>query len=223
MGITLRELLEKQRAEREAKEKGGDALAGYNTVSPTHTAPQPVVSPTPTPAVSSPKRSLFSNLSGAKNENQSTQTLGPQAANGTAGKQATPEAVASNSTANHNTASPTNITTSAGLAPAPIGPTLTADETENLRKNLAFLAANMDEREILGQVLRTTVDQIRQHPELAAIMIDSDYDLIVAAARKSMKYAVRKKEEKVDKRTAKKDQTAELKEFLKDSGISLDF
>jgi hypothetical protein len=99
--------------------------------------------------------------------------------------------------------------------------TFTEDETETLKKNLAFLAANLDEKEIIGQVLRTTVKQIQEHPELNAVLIDSDFDLIVAAARRSMKFAVRKKEEKSDKRTAKKQGADELAAFLKDNGIEL--
>jgi hypothetical protein len=106
------------------------------------------------------------------------------------------------------------------ISPSPNG-TYTADETETLKKNLAFLAANMEEASVIGQVLRGTVKQLQEHPELSSIMIDSDFDLIVAAARRSMKFAVRKKDDRTEKGMKKRSDADELTKWMKDAGFEL--
>ena len=215
MGLSLRELLDKQRADREAKEKGGGAVesvpgniatstrTGHDVAVPQAASPSPApAAPTPPP----PKRSMFSSLSGAPANVTQTETPSPQT-------QVAAEAKPPNGQS--------HVVHGAGSGNSPSSPTLSADETENLRRNLAFLAANLDEKEIIGQVLRTTVRQIQQHPELNAIMIDSDFDLIVQAARRSMKFTARKKEDKADVKATKKSKKDELDSWLKDQGIEL--
>lgn len=232
MPLTLRELLDRQRAEREAREGMAQGLMkpettiGKTFVAEIKTPPEeknfasgfvrdqynmPVKDmhvPVPTQPPPKPKLGLFGSLSGGGNANQSTPSVSQETQVGTA------QIVQSSaSTIGHSNGTQNQAPT----------PTLTPDETATLRQNLAFLAANLDEAPILGQVLRTTVKQIQDHPELNAVLVDADFDLIVAAARRSMKYAVRKKEDKSDAKTKKQSQKAELEAWLKDSGIDLNF
>lgn len=217
MPLTLRELLDKQRAEREAREKGGDALAR------TVTTIEPVVqvaSPTPAlaPQPPKPKLGLFGSLSGGGNATQSSPQTNTQAQIGmqtAPGNQSGAQANSANGAQNHLNAGNSQGTQ---ISPVPT-PTFTVDETEQLRQNLAFLAANLDEAAILPQVLRTTVNQIRQHPELNAVLVNDDFDLIIAAAKRSTKYAQRKKEDKTETRGKRQNAKVELDQFLKDQGI----
>lgn len=216
MALTLRELLDKNRAEREARERASTGGQPSHLPAPAQAqdaigsqAVAPPGPPTP-PAPSITGRGLLSRLSkGADNANQSTQA--PSAPTPVGAETVAPVVQKSVATAHP-------ISTSNGTA----SPSFTVDETETLKKNLAFLAANLDEPQIVGQILRTTVRQIQAAPELSAIMIDSDFDLIVLGARKAGRYVQRKKEEKSDARTKKQSQKAELEAFLKDSGIDLD-
>lgn len=218
MALSLRELLDKQRADREAKERGGGGATPVSPVAaieqPTKPEPPPIShsenvgNPKPTPAPI--KRSMFSSLAGVPANVTQSQTPSPAPS-------PVPETPVQRTTGASEAANGT-ATASASLP----GPALTDDETENLRRNLAFLAANLDEKEVIGQVLRTTVRQIQQHPELNAIMIDSDFDLIVQAARRSMKFTARKKEDKANVKASKADKKAELDKWLKDSGIDID-
>ena len=209
MALSLRELLDKQRADREARDQKPAAPLPATSV-PAENRPSVSAQPEPPQAPSSPpaepkSRGLLSRFGGS---------------NGKAGDAV--ESVPGNNTTSTRTGHDVVPPQVASPSPAPVAsPVLTEDETENLRKNLAFLAANLDEKEVIGQVLRTTVRQIQQHPELNAIMIDSDFDLIVAAARRSMKYTARRKEEKSDAKAKKAGQKAELDQWLKDQGIDL--
>lgn len=233
MALSLRELLEKQRAEREARDQ--KPAAPLPATSAPVAVPSALSRPEPPQAPSLPPaeqkgRGLLSRFGGSNVTQGQTPSVAPPSgaegisntgqkaqtgANGTAGLRTTDAGQGgSNSGSSGGTNTPT------GMAPA-VSPVLSEDETENLRKNLAFLAANLDEKEVIGQVLRTTVRQIQQHPELNAIMIDSDFDLIVAAARRSMKYTARRKEEKSDAKAKKAGQKAELDQWLKDQGIDL--
>lgn len=243
MALSLRELLDKQRADREAKEakeKGGGAVESVprNIVTSTRTGhdvtPVPVASPIPAHAPQEkpgashgsgenstglptpqkvpqapPKRSMFSSLAGVPTNVTQSQTPSPAPS-------PVPEAQPQEKSP-QMVGGPVASANRSG----PATPALTDDETENLRRNLAFLAANLDEKEVIGQVLRTTVRQIQQHPELNAIMIDSDFDLIVAAARRSMKFTARKKEDKADAKATKQSKKQELDQWLKDQGIEL--
>lgn len=209
MALSLRELLDKQRAEREARERVPNASAeplvqnvavegnSSNSAQPLSSA----LAPSPQPLK---RNGLFGRFV-------------PQSAPAPADEKPVASGAAS-AAREHAEAAP------ATPAPPQVPlPSYSEDETENLRKNLAFLAANLDEKEVLGQILRTTVRQIQTHPELSAIMIDSDFELIVAAARQSMRYTARRKEEKSDAKAKKQSQKDELKAFLKDQGVDFDF
>jgi hypothetical protein len=209
MALTLRELLEKQRLEREAKEAGipmrpvaqqTELKQALETIAKPgfgETTPKPEPQPRE-------ENSLLARLrkSGSLNGNE---LYG----------QSVPVGAPQQTSALNSVPQP-----GLPIPPSP-SPQYTEDETENLRRNLAFLAANLDEEKVIGQVLRSTVKQIQEHPELNAVMVDSDFDLIVAAARRSMKFAVRKKEDRADGRGKKKAQADELAAFLKDQGIEL--
>lgn len=208
MALTLRELLEKQRLEREQREQSSRSEPPPVSVQPARPAAveeKPVTLSQPPPQPAPPEEnSLLARLrkSGSANGTEATANVSPSPT--------------------FATASPANVSQAQQVAPeTKPAPAYTEDETENLRRNLAFLAANMDEEKVIGQVLRSTVKQIQEHPELNAIMIDSDFDLIVAAARRSMKFAVRKKEDRAEGRGKKKAQADELAAFLKDQGIEL--
>lgn len=210
MALSLRELLDKQRADREAKERGAPIPVPEKPGASHGSGENSTGLPTPQKAPQAPpvKRSMFSSLAGVPANVTQSQTPSPAPSP----VPETPVPRAAEATG----------TTNGAQNPSSPGPALTDDETENLRRNLAFLAANLDEKEVIGQVLRTTVRQIQQHPELNAIMIDSDFDLIVQAARRSMKFTARKKEDKANVKATKASKKQELDDWLKDQGISLD-
>lgn len=199
MALSLREVLELQRRQREEKEAASAPFAPSSPSAPLQ--PSPSVSAIPVskappvaPAPATPTgRGLLSRLQAQPQPQQ----IIPEQAKPNGAIAPTVQKVEQ---------------------PAPV---FAVDETEQLKKNLAFLAANMDEKELLGQILRTTVRQLQEHPELSSIVIDTDYDLIVAAARRSMKFATRKKEDRVEKAGKKTQDKNELDAWLKDQGIEL--
>lgn len=208
MGMTLREILDLQRRQREETEQSG--ASGATAATSVAVTEQPTK---PNPHTNGEMGGLLARLRGTV-DNVVNQTnpvpVGIRSNNRSDGS--------GSSTELRQGADDKAVENGKITQPSPV---FTEAETDTLRKNLAFLAANMEEKEVLGQVLRTTVRQIQQHPELSAIMIDNDYDLIVAAARRTTKYVQRKKEEGTEKRGKKAQEKEELDRWLKDQGIEL--
>lgn len=71
-------------------------------------------------------------------------------------------------------------------------------DVESLRNDLTYLANNIEQREIVGQVVRKIAQQLRQTPELTPYMTDADMDLMVRGLRSAYSIAARKKTEKAD-------------------------
>jgi len=87
-------------------------------------------------------------------------------------------------------------------------------DVETLRTNLVYLANNIEQPEMVGQVVKKIAMQLKQSPELVPFMKDADFDLIVRGARSAYKIAARKKAEQRDsKAKGKKDNSALEAEF----------
>jgi len=105
-------------------------------------------------------------------------------------------------------------------APQPEGAPVVPVEMEKLRGNLDYLAANIEQKELVGQVVRTIAIQLKESPELEAHMNDGDFNLIIRGLRRAFNVAARNKSEKKEfKRKADKE-VDELSGLLGDLGIS---
>lgn len=99
---------------------------------------------------------------------------------------------------------------------------LTDAGVAELRRNLEYLAQNIDQREIVGQVVRTIAVQLAENPQFSTSMVNADFDLLVRGLRASHKVAAYKKTEKTTTRAKAKVDVDEFSNFMKDSGFSLD-
>lgn len=92
-------------------------------------------------------------------------------------------------------------------------------DLEELKKNLAYLANNIENPALVGQVVRTIAQQIANSPQLCPHMTRGEVNLMVRGLRMSYQVAAMKKQEKVDSKAAKSKGTAELGQMFKDAGI----
>lgn len=94
---------------------------------------------------------------------------------------------------------------------------------EELRKNLDYLAENIDQKNLVGQVVRTIGTQLYENPQFSSCMKDTDFDLLVRGLRSSYKMAARRRVELGEKREEKREDVLELESMMKDLGVSLKF
>lgn len=88
-----------------------------------------------------------------------------------------------------------------------------------LRKNLDFLSANMEQKDLVGQVVRTIMIQLTKNPTFSSKMSDTDYDTLTRGFRRAHNVAKRKAEEKKTVKAGKKREVNEFADFMKDSGM----
>lgn len=94
-------------------------------------------------------------------------------------------------------------------------------DVESLRKNLEYLALNIEQKELVGNVVRTIAMQLRSQPELIPYMKEADVDLVVRGLRRSYNVAVRVKTEKAEKKGKSTALDVELAGVMKDIGFKL--
>lgn len=102
---------------------------------------------------------------------------------------------------------------------APIVPAGPSADIAQLRANLDYLAANIDQRELVGQVVRTIAVQLKSNPVLGEGMVDADFDLLIRGLRKCYIVAARNKSEKRVAKAAKSADADEIGDMMKDLGI----
>lgn len=106
----------------------------------------------------------------------------------------------------------------ATAASASTGPSV---DMEQLRRNLDYLAANIEQKELVGGVVRTIAMQLRNMPELGKFLQDDDFNLIVRGLRRAFNVAARAKTEKRAVRAEANQDVDDLSRMMKDMGISL--
>lgn len=95
---------------------------------------------------------------------------------------------------------------------------------EELRKNLDFLAENIDQKSgLVGQVVRTIGQQLYENPQFSSCMKDPDFDLLVRGLRRSFNIAARRRVEAGEKKEERREEVLELENMMKDLGVSLKF
>lgn len=108
-----------------------------------------------------------------------------------------------------------------------VGPVVPSEgpvtDLAKLRENLKFLAENIEQKDLVGQVVRTIAVQLKSNPAIAEGMIDSDFDLVVRGLRKAYMIAARNKTEKRVKTAAKNSELDEINNMFKAAGVNLDF
>lgn len=102
---------------------------------------------------------------------------------------------------------------------APIVPAGPSADIAQLRANLDYLAANIDQRELVGQVVRTIAVQLKSNPVLGEGMVDADFDLLIRGLRKCYMVAARNKSEKRVAKAVKSADADEIGDMMKDLGI----
>lgn len=93
-------------------------------------------------------------------------------------------------------------------------------DVEALRKNLNYLAANIEQKELIGQVVRTIAVQLRSNPRICTFMQNTDYDLIVRGLRRAFNVRAYAKQQKKDEKVKKSARTSEVEQMFKDAGIT---
>ncbi len=114
-----------------------------------------------------------------------------------------------------------------GLSPAPASHVSGLEETKakyaidlgELKKNLEYLAENIEQKELVGQVVRTIMVQLKEKPELHPFVLDQDIDLLVRGFRRAYAVAARAKNEKRTKSEARSALQGEFASAMKDAGI----
>lgn len=108
-----------------------------------------------------------------------------------------------------------------------VEPVLTSEgpvaDLAKLRENLKFLAENIEQKELVGQVVRTIAVQMKSNPAIFEGLVDSDFDLVVRGLRRAYMIAARNKTDKRTKAAAKTSEIDEIATMFKDAGINLDF
>lgn len=92
---------------------------------------------------------------------------------------------------------------------------------EELKRNLAYLANHIENKDLVGGVIRTIGQQLKNSPELTPMMTNADVNLVVRGFRMAYQIAAMKKQEKVDNRKAKSKDDDALGAFLRDAGLDL--
>lgn len=92
-------------------------------------------------------------------------------------------------------------------------------DTTALRANLEYLANNIEQQELVGQVVRTIATQLKQSPELTPFVSNSDMNLIVRGARFAYNIAARKKTEVKEAKGKAKGNADELNAMFKAAGF----
>jgi hypothetical protein len=90
---------------------------------------------------------------------------------------------------------------------------------EELRHNLTYLANNIEQKELVGQIVRTIAQQLANSPELTPYMTNADVNLMVRGLRRGYQIAARKKAEQKEARASKTKDTSELAQAFKDAGL----
>ena len=96
-----------------------------------------------------------------------------------------------------------------------------AINVEEIRRNLDYLANNIEQKELVGQVVRTIATQLHKDTSLQKFMRDSDVDLVVRAVRSSYQIAARKKTEKTESKKTNTAQMTQLQDAMKELGLDL--
>lgn len=92
-------------------------------------------------------------------------------------------------------------------------------DTTELRRNLEYLANHIEQKELVGQIVRTIAVQLKQSPELTPYMSDADVDLVVRGLRRAYAIVARKKSEARDAKTNRGKVDADLAQQFKDAGL----
>lgn len=95
----------------------------------------------------------------------------------------------------------------------------TAD-LDALRGHLSFLAANITQKELVAQVVRTIAVQLQKTPELVGKMSEADVDLVVRGLRYAYSIAARKKAEIKETKSKNKADTSDLHKAFADNGLA---
>jgi hypothetical protein len=93
-------------------------------------------------------------------------------------------------------------------------------DTIELKRNLEYLANNIEQKELVGQIVRTIALQLKQSPELTPYMTDANVDLVVRGLRRSYSIVARKKSEAAEKRKSGSKNNDELTAMFRDAGLA---
>lgn len=96
-----------------------------------------------------------------------------------------------------------------------------AIDPSELKRNLEYLANNITQKELVGQIIRTIAIQLRQNPQLTPFMTDADVDLVVRGIRAAYEIAARKRAEKSETKRKSTKLDIDIGEMLKSGGLDL--
>jgi len=231
----LKEILDAQRAkEAQAKQpmKGGDVdTSRGNTQAGIHTTtrqdnPVPqVASPTPAPAAGAFKIGIRKSME-KKDEKVATAPQAPPTPAQTPSvgpiKSVVLPNISGGNGASDGLRKDAHTNGPSAVISIPETPGELPEGVIELKKNIAFLSANIEQKELVGQVVRTILVQLRRNPQFSTHMVDTDFDVITRGFRRSAVIAARKKTEKREATAAKKKDKSEFSDFMETSNFSMD-
>lgn len=95
------------------------------------------------------------------------------------------------------------------------------ESLDTLRKSLAYLADNIEYPEVVASTVRTLGQQLKEKPELAAFMLNGEFDLLVRGFRRAYQTASRQKTEQREKKASKVKGASEFENIFNDMDIKL--
>lgn len=103
--------------------------------------------------------------------------------------------------------------------PPPVADLADAD-LASFRAQLKYLEENIEQKELIGQVVRNIMQMWRRNPQFSSSISDADEDIVARGFMRAFNVAARRKTEDQGKKTAKKATISELDELMKGAGFN---
>lgn len=94
-------------------------------------------------------------------------------------------------------------------------------ELDHFKKQLKYLEENIEQKELIGQVVRSIMMMWRKNPQFSSSMTNAEEDIVCRGFMRAFNVAARRKTEEQGKKTAKKATVSELDELMKDAGFNV--
>lgn len=117
-------------------------------------------------------------------------------------------------------AATTPATAVAAAPPEPPKQDLSEAELTEFKRQLAYLEANIEQKELIGQVVRSIMMMWRKNPQFSSSMTNAEEDIVCRGFMRAFNVAARRKTEEQGKKTAKKATVSELDELMRGAGFN---
>lgn len=102
------------------------------------------------------------------------------------------------------------------LPVTPPDPGITDEVLLEVKKNIKFVSEHIGDKELVQQVTRKILEQIRKNPHFRSALMPTEINMIVAAIRRSFSVAAMKKIEGKEKKKKRSDAVDAIDQAMKD-------